>query len=62
MSDNTISDLKSTILKDIAILYKFSESVALLDMVLSFAHLCTIHALGKAKTVSQKEAIHAKND
>ncbi|CAG8611279.1 2676_t:CDS:10 [Ambispora gerdemannii] len=42
MSDKTIEDLISEIRKSIGVLYKASESIAMLDMLISFAHMCTI--------------------
>ncbi|TFY70152.1 hypothetical protein EVG20_g2859 [Dentipellis fragilis] len=39
LSDATIQDLVSEILKDVGALYKASEAVALLDMLWSFAHV-----------------------
>ncbi|RKO86224.1 muts domain V-domain-containing protein, partial [Blyttiomyces helicus] len=42
MSDKTIADLIGEIRQKIAILYKMSESIAMLDMAVSFAHHCTI--------------------
>ncbi|CAG8475627.1 9924_t:CDS:10 [Ambispora leptoticha] len=42
MSDKTIEDLISEIRKNIGVLYKASESIAMLDMLTSFAHMCTI--------------------
>ncbi|RGB41068.1 muts protein 4, partial [Rhizophagus diaphanus] len=42
MSDKTIEDLISEICNDISVLYKASESIAMLDMLTSFAHQCTV--------------------
>ncbi|KAI1315559.1 MutS protein msh4 [Mortierella claussenii] len=42
MSDKVISDLSSSIRSEIGVLYKASEAIALLDMLMSFAHLCTV--------------------
>ncbi|RHZ86046.1 hypothetical protein Glove_55g65 [Diversispora epigaea] len=42
MSDKTIEDLISEIRCNIGVLYKASESIAMLDMLTSFAHQCTI--------------------
>ncbi|PKY43262.1 hypothetical protein RhiirA4_457218 [Rhizophagus irregularis] len=42
MSDKTIEDLISEIRNDISVLYKASESIAMLDMLTSFAHQCTV--------------------
>ncbi|KAA1468307.1 hypothetical protein DENSPDRAFT_771670 [Dentipellis sp. KUC8613] len=39
LSDGTIQDLVSEILQDVGALYKASETVALLDMLWSFAHV-----------------------
>ncbi|CAG8463257.1 4619_t:CDS:10 [Acaulospora morrowiae] len=42
MSDKTIEDLVAEIRSSIGVLYKASESIAMLDMLISFAHQCTI--------------------
>ncbi|RIA80970.1 muts domain V-domain-containing protein [Glomus cerebriforme] len=42
MSDKTIEDLISEIRGGIGVLYKVSESIAMLDMLTSFAHQCTV--------------------
>ncbi|KAF9910598.1 MutS protein msh4 [Linnemannia zychae] len=42
MSDKIVSDLSSSIRGEIGALYKASEAIAMLDMLLSFAHQCTI--------------------
>ncbi|KAH7049847.1 DNA mismatch repair protein Msh4 [Linnemannia elongata] len=42
MSDKIVSDLSSNIRVEIGALYKASEAIAMLDMLLSFAHQCTI--------------------
>ncbi|OLL23713.1 MutS 4 [Neolecta irregularis DAH-3] len=42
MSDNTIEQLTSDIRKEIGALYKTCEGLAMLDMIMSFAHNCTI--------------------
>jgi DNA mismatch repair protein MSH4 len=42
MSDKIVSDLSSNIRDEIGALYKASEAIAMLDMLLSFAHQCTI--------------------
>ncbi|KAJ3129702.1 MutS protein msh4 [Nowakowskiella sp. JEL0407] len=42
MSDRTISSLIDKIRENVACLYKAAESVALLDMLISFAHYATI--------------------
>ncbi|KAF9915240.1 MutS protein msh4 [Lobosporangium transversale] len=42
MSDKIVNDLSNEIQSDIVALYKASEAIALLDMILSFAHLCTV--------------------
>ncbi|GBC10105.1 hypothetical protein RclHR1_09340004 [Rhizophagus clarus] len=42
MSDKTIEDLISEIRSGICVLYKASESIAMLDMLTSFAHQCTV--------------------
>ncbi|KAF9131365.1 MutS protein msh4 [Mortierella sp. 14UC] len=42
MSDKIVSDLSSNIRGEIGALYKASEAIAMLDMLLSFAHQCTI--------------------
>ncbi|KAG0315432.1 MutS protein msh4 [Dissophora globulifera] len=40
MSDKIISDYSGNIRQDIGVLYKASEAVTMLDMLLPFAHLC----------------------
>ncbi|RUP52200.1 hypothetical protein BC936DRAFT_137735 [Jimgerdemannia flammicorona] len=42
MSDKTIAELINDVRSAIGILYKTSESIAMLDMLTSFAHMCTI--------------------
>ncbi|KAG0380109.1 MutS protein msh4 [Mortierella sp. AD032] len=42
MSDKIVSDLSSNIRGEIGALYKASEAIAMLDMLLSFAYQCTI--------------------
>ncbi|CAG8516129.1 2820_t:CDS:10, partial [Racocetra persica] len=42
MSDKTIEDLILEIRGSIAVFYKASESIAMLDMLTSFAHQCTV--------------------
>ncbi|KAF9097154.1 MutS protein msh4 [Mortierella sp. AD031] len=42
MSDKIVSDLSSKIRGEIGALYKASEAIAMLDMLLSFAHQCTV--------------------
>ncbi|KAF9583132.1 MutS protein msh4, partial [Lunasporangiospora selenospora] len=42
MSDKIIAELSSGIRDDIGALYKVSEAVAMLDMLMAFTHLCTI--------------------
>ncbi|CAG8654048.1 7729_t:CDS:10 [Funneliformis mosseae] len=42
MSDKIIEDLISEIRGDIGVLYKASESIAMLDMLISFVHQCTV--------------------
>ncbi|KAF9155098.1 MutS protein msh4 [Linnemannia schmuckeri] len=42
MSDKIVGDLSSNIRSEIGALYKASEAIAMLDMLLSFAHQCTI--------------------
>ncbi|RPA76245.1 hypothetical protein BJ508DRAFT_370727 [Ascobolus immersus RN42] len=42
MSDKTIQALTEDIRKEISALYKVCEALAMLDMVASFAHLCTL--------------------
>jgi DNA mismatch repair protein MSH4 len=42
----TIEDLISEIRNDISVLYKASESIAMLDMLTSFAHQCTVSNYG----------------
>jgi DNA mismatch repair protein MSH4 len=43
MSDKIVSDLCSNIRSEIRILYKASEAVAMLDMLLAFAQSCTVN-------------------
>lgn len=42
MSDKIVGDLSSEIRSEIGALYKASEAIAMLDMLLSFAHQCTV--------------------
>jgi len=42
MSDKIVGDLSSEIRCEIGALYKASEAIAMLDMLLSFAHQCTV--------------------
>ncbi|KAG0239065.1 MutS protein msh4 [Mortierella sp. GBA43] len=42
MSDKIVSDLCSDIRSKIITLYKASEAIAMLDMLLAFTHLCTV--------------------
>ncbi|ORX92867.1 hypothetical protein K493DRAFT_224545, partial [Basidiobolus meristosporus CBS 931.73] len=42
MSDKIITELTNEICTHISILYKVAESIALVDMMMSFAYLCTI--------------------
>ncbi|KAG0047888.1 MutS protein msh4 [Gryganskiella cystojenkinii] len=42
MSDKMVGDLSSEIRAEIGALYKASEAIAMLDMLLSFAHQCTV--------------------
>ncbi|KAF9933441.1 MutS protein msh4 [Linnemannia zychae] len=43
MSDKIVNDLSSKIRGEIGALYKVSEAVAMLDMLLSFTHQCTVN-------------------
>ncbi|KAG0299101.1 MutS protein msh4, partial [Dissophora globulifera] len=43
MSDKIVSELSGNIRQDIGVLYKASEAIAMLDMLLSFAHLCSVN-------------------
>ncbi|KAF9575457.1 MutS protein msh4 [Mortierella alpina] len=43
MSDKIVGDLSSKVRTEVGALYKASECVALLDMLLSFAHQCTVN-------------------
>ncbi|KAF9183929.1 MutS protein msh4 [Haplosporangium sp. Z 767] len=43
MSDKIVNDLSSEIRSEISALYKASEAIAMLDMLLSFAHQCTVN-------------------
>lgn len=51
LSDSTIAELVSQIITDFGVLYKASESVALLDMLWSFAHasICAYRVLSPLK-------------
>ncbi|KAH8147392.1 uncharacterized protein LAJ45_08548 [Morchella importuna] len=42
MSDKSVQQLVEDIRKEISALYKVCEGIAMLDMIVSFAHLCTI--------------------
>ncbi|TPX49095.1 hypothetical protein SeLEV6574_g01688 [Synchytrium endobioticum] len=42
MSDRTITDLISCVRTHMSYLYRLSECIALLDMIVSFAHYCTV--------------------
>ncbi|KAF9983341.1 MutS protein msh4 [Modicella reniformis] len=42
MSDKIVNDLCCNIRSEIGTLYKASEAIAMLDMLLAFAHLCTV--------------------
>ncbi|RUS17438.1 muts domain V-domain-containing protein [Endogone sp. FLAS-F59071] len=42
MSDKTIAELIADVRYTISIFYKASESIGMLDMLVSFAHMCTI--------------------
>ncbi|KAF9990044.1 MutS protein msh4 [Mortierella antarctica] len=43
MSDKIVGDLSSEVRAEVGALYKASECIALLDMLLSFAHQCTVN-------------------
>ncbi|KAJ2161174.1 MutS protein msh4 [Coemansia sp. RSA 552] len=43
LTEKAIQDVTEVIRDNIVILYRISEAVALLDMVVSFAHHCTLH-------------------
>ncbi|KAG0269965.1 MutS protein msh4 [Actinomortierella ambigua] len=43
MSDKIVQDLSSEIRTKINAIYKASEAIALLDMLVAFAHQCTLH-------------------
>ncbi|KAJ8652676.1 hypothetical protein O0I10_011683 [Lichtheimia ornata] len=42
MSDNTVTELLQRFHADIGVLYKVTEAIAMLDMLLSFAHSCSL--------------------
>ncbi|KAL7268484.1 MutS protein msh4 [Rhizina undulata] len=42
MSDKTVQQLVEDVRKEISVLYKVCEGIAMLDMIVSFAHLCTV--------------------
>ncbi|KAL0637754.1 MutS protein msh4 [Maublancomyces gigas] len=42
MSDKSVQQLVEDIRKEISSLYKVCEGIAMLDMIVSFAHLCTV--------------------
>ncbi|KAI9493031.1 DNA mismatch repair protein Msh4 [Zychaea mexicana] len=42
MSDKTVTDLLQVFRADIGVLYKVSEAIAMLDMLLSFGHCCSL--------------------
>ncbi|KAI8145098.1 muts protein 4 [Fennellomyces sp. T-0311] len=42
MSDKTVTDLLQVFRADISVLYKVSEAIAMLDMLLSFGHSCSL--------------------
>ncbi|KAI7858222.1 muts domain V-domain-containing protein, partial [Circinella umbellata] len=42
MSDKTVTNLLEVFREDISILYKVSEAIAMLDMLLSFGHCCSV--------------------
>ncbi|KAJ1719462.1 MutS protein msh4 [Coemansia erecta] len=43
LTEKAIQRVSQTILENIALLYRVSEAIALLDMLLSFAHHCTLY-------------------
>ncbi|KAG0319903.1 MutS protein msh4 [Dissophora globulifera] len=43
MSDKIVSELSGNIRQDIGVLYKASEAIAMPDMLLPFAHLCSVN-------------------
>ncbi|KAJ2786331.1 MutS protein msh4 [Coemansia interrupta] len=43
LTEKAIQRVSNTILENIALLYRVSEAIALLDMLLSFAHHCTLY-------------------
>ena len=47
MSDKAISDIIYEIRQDVLVLYKASECIAMLDLLLSLSHLCSLESLGK---------------
>lgn len=46
MSDKAILDVVNFIRSEASVLYKVSECLAMLDMIQSFSHLCSLHQLG----------------
>ncbi|KAI7883907.1 hypothetical protein K492DRAFT_205104 [Lichtheimia hyalospora FSU 10163] len=42
MSDNAVTDLLQKFHADVGVLYKVTEAIAMLDMLLSFAHSCSL--------------------
>lgn len=46
MSDKAILDVITFIRAQASVLYKVSECLAMLDMIQSFSHLCSLHQLG----------------
>ncbi|KAI8604094.1 DNA mismatch repair protein Msh4 [Dissophora ornata] len=43
MSDKIVGDLSGDVRLEIGALYKASEAIAMLDMLISFSHLCTVN-------------------
>lgn len=46
MSDKAILDVITLVRGEASVLYKVSECLAMLDMIQSFSHLCSLHQLG----------------
>jgi DNA mismatch repair protein MSH4 len=51
MSDKAILDVITFIRGEASVLYKVSECLAMLDMIQSFSHLCSVHQLGEYQTL-----------
>lgn len=47
MSDNAVTQLVEDVTQEISGLFKVGEGIGMLDMLCSFAHLCTVQDYGK---------------